>query len=135
MLSLLTIVITIPCRYENPSEILNEKSDNESTTAAAAASVQKTDGKHNASNQTTPQKDLKRMTIEMLKGRSTPAQIKELMYNFYQHYRRHQNVLCKIIYMIELNTVDWTDYDLKNFLRWYYQKLQKIANKFETRNE
>lgn len=75
------------------------------------------------------------MTIEMLKGRSTPAQIKELMYNFYQHYRRHQNVLCKIIYMIELNTVDWTDYDLKNFLRWYYQKLQKIANKFETRNE
>lgn len=71
------------------------------------------------------------MTNEMLKCRSTTTHIRELMHNFYKHYRRHQNVLCKIIYMIELNTVDWTDYDLKTFLLWYYQRLQQIASKLE----
>lgn len=84
------------------------------------------DSKCNASNQTISFKDLKEMTKQMLKCRGTHEQIKALIHNFIKHYRFHKNVLCKIIFMIELNTSDWTDHDLSTFLRWYYQKLQRL---------
>lgn len=73
--------------------------------------------------------DLKRMTVQMLRCRSMPAYARVLMDNVIKHYNQKKDVPCKIIRMIDSNTVDWTDYDKLQFVHWYYQKLRKIASK------
>lgn len=74
-------------------------------------------------------KDLKRMTVQMLRCRSMPAYARVLMDNVIKHYNQKKDVPCKIIRMIDSNTLDWTDYDKLQFVHWYYQKLRKIASK------
>lgn len=70
-------------------------------------------------------KNLQRKAMEMLKCQTKPASV--LQQNLKRFYTQRKTVLCKMTYMIELNTEDWNDNEKKEFLTWFYRTLSKIA--------
>lgn len=108
-------------RYERPIELSNESSDNETS-----------DDEDDASDEDISYQDLRLMIMDMIECRLTPEYAKRLQDNLVKRFRSREKVFCKIVYLIDLKTVHWTDYDKKTFLFWYYQML---ADKIKKQNK